>query len=116
MEDFEKYEREAYELGAEHARIAASWVDGNTSHDAIVRVVAMLDAGDPEAYDYLPREPNLSGEWADDLTPLRLVTEIAGDEIDPDPIIDAVCEAYERGVSDTFEPECERILRAAVMS
>lgn len=108
------YERQAYELGAEHARNAASWViDGNTSTDAIRRVVALLDEG-ADIDDYLPRAPNLSGEYADDLTPLRLVTEITGDSVDPDPIIDGISDAYEAGVSETFSAECERILRAAL--
>ena len=34
MLDLTKYEAEAYELGAEHARNAASWVvDGNTKRE-----------------------------------------------------------------------------------
>jgi hypothetical protein len=28
-------------------------------------MVAMLDDGDPQAYDFLPAMPDLSGEWAD---------------------------------------------------
>jgi hypothetical protein len=29
-------------------------------------------------------------------------------------VVDSLCDAYEAGVSDTFLPECERILRAAM--
>ena len=113
------HEREAYELGAEHARNAASWaVDGNTAQDAIRRVVAMFDEGDPEGFFYLPTEPNLSGEWADDLTPRRLwATIVEGDEAADDPdgdSLDALCDAYEAGVHDTFESECERVFREAL--
>lgn len=34
--------------------------------------------------------------------------------IDPDPFIDALSDAFEAGVDEHFEAECERILRAAV--
>src|SRR3954453_10754134 len=74
------HEREAYELGVQAAIAAASWVlDGNTPQDHIARMVAMLDAGDPEVYDFLPAMPDLSGEWADDPTPDSLYAEITGD-------------------------------------
>jgi hypothetical protein len=73
------HEQQAYELGAEHAHNAASWViDGNTQQEAIVRLVKMMDDGDPELFDWLPREPNLSGELADDPTPTSLYAEIVG--------------------------------------
>jgi hypothetical protein len=114
----EQYEQEAYELGVEHARNVASWIiDGNTPHEYVVRVVAMLDAGDPAIDDHLPRRPNLSGEYADDLTPGMLAAEITDlDSDDPhfDELADTLADAYERGVSETFETECERILRAAL--
>jgi hypothetical protein len=105
----------AFELGADAGRSAASWViDGNTSADHVARVVAMLEAGDPEADEYLPATPNLSGEWADDPTPLSLARDITGED-DPAPdAIDALADAFERGVAETFVPECERILRAAL--
>jgi hypothetical protein len=113
----DQYEQEAYELGVEHARNAASWViDGNTSHEAISRVVALLDEGD-DLDDYLPRRPNLSGEYADELTPGELAAEITDlDSDDPhfDELADILADAYERGVGETFEAECERILRAAL--
>jgi hypothetical protein len=116
--DIEQYEQEAYELGVEHARNAASWViDGNTSQEHIARAVAVLDEGDPALDDYLPRRPNLSGEYADELTPGELAAEITGlDSDDPhfDELADILADAYERGVDETFEAECERILRAAL--
>jgi hypothetical protein len=116
MQDYSTdHEREAYRLGVQAAEAAASWVlDGNTSQDHIARMVAMLEAGDPVAYDYLPAQPNLSGEWADAPTPLSLTTEIVGDSVDPDPIVDEIADAWEAGVFDTFQYECERILRDAL--
>jgi hypothetical protein len=114
------HEREAYELGKDAAIAAASWVvDGNTSQDHIRRMVAMLDAGDPVAYDYLPAQPNLSGEWADAPTPLSLAQDIFGTGITgtqdyPPEELNEIADAWEAGVFDTFQYECERILRDAL--
>jgi hypothetical protein len=122
------HEQQAYELGVEHARNAASWVvDGNTDHVWIGETLRMLDAGDPSMEDRLPREPNLSGEMSDDPTPTSLYAEIIGtshEDAEEDAgmayetlvgsVVDSLCDAYEAGVSDTFLPECERILRAAM--
>jgi hypothetical protein len=113
-------EHEAYELGVQHAKAAASWcVDGNTSAEHVARMVEMFDAGDPQLWDYLPVMPNLSGEYADDLTPRSLAASITGagwdgyvNGVAPD--TDALADAYEAGVSDTFESECERIIREAL--
>jgi hypothetical protein len=111
------HEREAYALGVSAALAAASWVvDGNTPPDHIRRVLAMLEDGDPMADDYLPARPNLSGEWADAPTPASLYREIIGNPGDWDPseseAASEIADAWEAGVSDTFAPECERILRA----
>jgi hypothetical protein len=117
MQSMTDHERQAYELGAEHARNAASWiVDGNTERELIPTVLEMIDNGDPAVSDYLPREPNLSGEYADDMTPSVLYREITGSDISSDrgALVDTLADAYEAGVSDTFYAECERILRAAL--
>jgi hypothetical protein len=114
-------EQQAYELGVEHAKSAASWViDGNTDREWIVETLRFLEDGDPRIEDRLPREPNLSGEYADDPTPTSLYRDVTG----RDPVEslafetehgqDALADAYEQGVSDTFFVECERILREAI--
>jgi hypothetical protein len=116
------HEREAYRLGVAAAEAAASWAaDGNTPDEHRRRVLAMLADGDPMADDYLPAMPNLSGERADALTPHSLAGEILGDESDEqgelreDPsVVDAIADAWEAGVSDTFRPACERELRAGL--
>jgi hypothetical protein len=118
------YEQTAYELGCEHARNSASWaIDGNTSQEHIARLLGMLDAGDPQVWDFLPIAPNLSGEYADDLTPNKLADDLFGHGWCPDfyapegedaARMDALCDAYEEGVTDTFGFECERILRDAL--
>lgn len=115
MPDFETdSERAAYERGCEAARAAASWIiDGNTSREHIERLARMMDDGDPALDQYLPTKPNLSGEWADDVTDHSLAVQLVG----PDyyaPQRDAVASAWEQGVSDTFSDECERIVKAAL--
>jgi hypothetical protein len=106
------HEQQAYELGQEHARNAASWIDTTRA----VVLLGLLDNGDPAVEAYLPARPNLSGEWAGDLTPTTLYEQTTGLNYNTGTveIIDALCAAYEAGVSDTFQPECERILRAAL--
>lgn len=99
---------EAQQLGATHARAAASWItDGNES-DASRRI--KLRVIEDDGADEVIRRPNLSGEYADDLTPFGLVALITG--LDPrageisDEIMPPLCDAYEQGVSDTFEDAC----------
>jgi hypothetical protein len=112
------HEREAYRLGVEAAVAAASWVlDGNMSQDHIARMVAWLDDGDPRADEFLPAMPDLSGEWADAPTPDSLYREIIGEPLlvaNDAAVRDEIADAWEAGVSDTFGPECERILRGAL--
>jgi hypothetical protein len=110
----------AREMGREAARNAASWVlDGNASAEHYQRLLTMLEEGDPAAEFYLPRRPNLSGEWAGDPTPMSVAEDAVrgyGEAVElvPD-TVDLVADAWEEGVDATFEPECERLLRAALL-
>jgi hypothetical protein len=110
----EGWQGEARARGQSDARAAASWItDGNTKHEAAVAVLQLAEDGDPALDDYLPRRPDLSGEFADDLTPASLAEEITGadaSEIDSD-LIDTLADAYEDGVSETFEDACVAELR-----
>jgi len=118
---WERWEAEGFRLGCEAASAAASWTaDGNTSSEHAARVLAMLDDGDPAADDYLPAWPDLSGEWADAPTPRSLFEDLTGLDAhaeatwQPDAyqmVLEALCEAFERGVSETFEAACEAELR-----
>lgn len=117
---------QAYTRGRDAATCAASWTcDGNTPDDHRRRMLAWLDDGDDRARDYLPREPDLSGEWSDDPSPASLYREITGrDESNPADglcfetrhgyFIDAMADAFERGVSDYFMDACVRELRAGL--
>lgn len=114
-----EHEREAYSLGCDAARSAASWVlDGNSDADHYRRLLTMLEDGDPELYEHLPAMPDLSGQWAGDPTPHSLALDIFGTGDDAhlfeNEDVEALADAWEAGVSDTFGPECERILRAAL--
>jgi len=118
---WERWEAEAFRLGQEAAQTAASWaVNGNTSAEHASRMLAMLDAGDPAADDYLPARPDLSGEWTDAPTPRSLFEDVTGLDAhaestwQPDAyqmVLEALCDAWERGVSETFEGACEAELR-----
>jgi hypothetical protein len=112
----------AYRAGVDAARAAASWCcDGNTKPEAIAGVLAMLDSGD-DITDYLPARPDLSGQWADEMNPRRLFEEITGWDAHAEGswnadaygnYVDALADAWERGVSDTFLDACESELRAS---
>ena len=113
---WERWEAEAFRLGQEAARAAASW----TADDHAARVLAMLEAGDPEAENYLPARPDLSGEWADAPTPRSLFEEVTGLDAHAEAtfnqdayqdVLGQLCEAWERGVAETFEAVCEAELR-----
>ena len=113
---------EALKLGQEAGRAAASWVtDGNTPPEHYARLVRMMDAGDPELYDFLPARPDLSGEWADAPTPRSLFEDITGLDAHAESswnydgyqtVLEELCHAWESGVDLVFEAECERLVRA----
>src|ERR1039457_1038649 len=108
----------AKQLGQDHANNAASWVcksdaiepRGKTRIDGYRRILTMMRDGDPEVYDFLPQPPNLSGEWAGELTPQSLAVQIVGSDLDniedESTLIDELSDAYEEGVSEPFESAC----------
>lgn len=110
------YLSEAKALGVKHAKNAASWcVDGNFDINERERVLMLMRDGDSEAYEYLPREPNLRGEFADDPIPLSIFRDIVGRSPDYDVeddfnLMEYLADAYEEGVSETFSLACEKEL------
>src|SRR5438874_314943 len=104
----DRWAAEAKALGVEHAQNAAAWsFDGNSDAAERARVLDMLRDGDPQAWDHLPQPPNLSGEWAGDLTPVTLAERITGEPAYGEAAGDAVemlADSYELGVSETFGP------------
>ncbi len=107
---------EARLLGVEHAEAAAGWsFDGNSDPAERARVLAMLRDGDPVADDFLPAQPNLSGEWADSLAPGELFELIVGREPASDAdgdLVERLADGYEQGVGEAFAPACELALIA----
>ena len=103
----------ARNLGRDAGEAAGSWAaDGSTDAEYALRTIQQLEDGDPEAWGYLPEIPNLSGEWADSPTPRSLADDLG---IDPESdLLEAACEAWEEGVSETFEDACIRELRNVV--
>lgn len=114
--------RGARDMGVLAAKCAASWTcDGNTSAEGIRWALKLADDGDPRLDECLPARPDLSGQWASDLTPQHLVADIIGwdtlealsDDVRTD-TMDTLANAWEDGVSDTFEDACVAELRASL--
>lgn len=113
------WELRARDAGKDAGASAATWLEPGDKENA-ARILWMMRGGDPAAVDYLPREPDLSGEMADGPTPRSVLEEIA-DETWPQleqlgtdeqlgEWLDAVSTAWEEGVSDTFALMCETAL------
>jgi hypothetical protein len=112
----------ATELGAEHGANAVSWLfDGNTDASAYVRLLVGIEDGDPEVLDQLPTA-DLSGEWADGLTPASLARECGVPDCDWSltanapafGLVEDLCNAYEAAFNEAAQHEAERIARAYV--
>lgn len=100
----------AEKLGHDAGIAAASWVfDGNTSPETYRRYAEGIEAGDPEILDSL-REPNFSGEYADDYSSSDLMFDL-GTEADETEYQDELCEAWLQEASAAFWSEVERIAR-----
>lgn len=120
----DQYESAARTLGIEAAKAAASWVtDGNVSVEHYERLARMMDDGDPALDDFLPTRPDLSGEWSGAPTPASLFEEVTGLDAHAEAswnqdayqtALEAICDAWEAGVDETFEMECERLVREAI--
>jgi hypothetical protein len=77
----------------------------NLSQGELVFILQALADGDAEVWDTLPM-PDLSGQWADSLTDLQLVTdalEVAGidDDKDAEELHAEICTAYDGAFLDT---------------
>lgn len=104
----EKLVAQARDLGAEHGKIAAGWVDFTFE---IAKTCIETDAeGDPMWDDMFPAGDPLSGEMADDLTPKKLIE----DELDivwescSAEEIDEISTAYEDAFRDAHNREVLR--------
>lgn len=107
--------KRAREAGCDAARAAASWTveAGRCDPVAIAQTLKGLEDGDPVAYDSLPPAPDLSGEWADSPTPRSLAADLGADPEDAE-LVEAIADAFEDGVLETFEAVCVAELRKYV--
>jgi hypothetical protein len=105
----------AAKLGTEHGRNAASWVtDGDTDDATYRRLFVGIEDFDPEVLDALPHA-DLSGEWADGMTPKSLAEACGYDwyedeDFDSEALCDAYETAFEQACQDAIAAECLRHL------
>lgn len=115
----DEWSHDARERGSEAARAVASWI-GPVEVNSARELLSKLEDGDPAVWDYLPARPDLSGEWADGLTPARLFEDVTGRDYwqgfafegdSHDELVDTIAQAFEEGVEETFEDACQTELR-----
>jgi hypothetical protein len=103
----------AYKLGiAEAERAARLTVSPSLHVEAAQELLDLILDGDPAVWDCLPREPDLSGEYAEDLTPNRLfalVTDVRPTEHVGE-LVETLADAYVEGVAQTFGVAVENVL------
>ena len=111
-------------LGREAGKNAAEWwqqdaLGGrNTTPSRDIaehaaKILAMYDDGDPLLCDYWPSAPDLSGEWADELTPARLYALLGVTWADDTDDME-LCQAYENAASDAMDDAVVSYLQDAV--
>lgn len=93
--------RDAKKEGARAGHAAATWFEPSD------RVIEMIEDGDPEADEYMPRRPNLSGEFAGES-----MNEILGVEADDDPDdVDEIANIWEAAAQQAYDEEINRAIR-----
>jgi hypothetical protein len=114
---------QAQSIGREHGINAASWAfDGNTKDETYREILTGIEDGDPAILDRF-REPNLSGEYADDYSIRDLQSDL-GIEIDwtrddtqeASELLEECATAYTDAASEAFWHEIERLAREHVNS
>jgi hypothetical protein len=101
------YVRQARYLGADTAMAAATWVEMDES-DA----TSILEDIDPEVLDRYP-EPNLSGGFADDPTPVSLAHDVGANDGDiafwGGDLLGPVCDAWEQGRDEVWNDALQAV-------
>lgn len=118
--------KEAEEIGVAHGENAADWFEQDAfggrctrNHkENAQRILDAIDEGDPAFWDGI-NLPNLSGEYADDMTTrdlARIVCDrcrIDHDNVPPE-VEDEISTAYENGVGTGFVDRITSLARACV--
>jgi hypothetical protein len=122
---------EAYEIGKRTGANSAEWYAQGTFNryrnkdkEMAKNILTMLDDCDPKFWVSVEL-PDLSGQYADGLTPISLYSQLCfdfkiytdfeegEDEIEIDHwLVDGFCSQYEMGVSDGFENKIVEICQA----
>lgn len=106
------YEQRAAKIGRNAGVAAASWVfDGNTTQETYKSFLAAIEGGDPLILDSV-RTPDLSGEFAGDYTPGRLLHDVNAMGKVSEERKSTIAEAWENAAGDAFWAEIERACRA----
>jgi hypothetical protein len=110
----------AEKLGKAHGINAAEWaiqdswggrVSSPQDYKAAKAFLDGAEAGDPAILDQFT-PPNLSGEWADSITPRSLIQEVIEEAINGGITLteeeeSAICDAYETAAADGYWQELE---------
>jgi hypothetical protein len=102
----------AYERGRKAAESAATWTELPAPPMTVERLIDMIEADEGDQWEYLPTRPDLSGEWSGSETSQSLADATCGRQAckDAPMLLDALCDAWERGVADAWLPACAREL------
>lgn len=98
-------ESEARRAGRAAGKAAASWFEPGDERQAR-KLLTMHEDGDPELDNYLPRRPDLSGEWAGES--MNEILDVQDDDDTDD--IDAIADAWQEAADEAFDAEIERAL------
>lgn len=110
---FQTLNARAYKLGHEHGQAAARWYWDRTDPNIedYMKVLKGIEDGDPAITDSLPHA-DLSGQWADGMTPQKLYEEVevpeaflSIEQIAGIGLLDDLCDAYESGFNIAAEAE-----------
>lgn len=110
------WELQAKKDGRIAGEAAASWLEIEDDAAACKMLLAIVE-GDPRMDEFMPRTPDLSGEYADDPTPRTVWKDITGYELDDaettdeQELVDRVCEAWLEEASSQMQAMVELRLR-----
>lgn len=98
-------ERDAEIAGKSAGRAAASWLSIDSQEQAN-DLLEMLEDGDPRLDEYLPRRPDLSGEFSGES--MNEILEVDDDD-DPDDV-QAIADIWQNAADEAYDAEINRII------
>lgn len=111
---------EARKLGGQHGSAAAGWYFDDCrdlQREDYLKVIKGIQDGDPAILDTFV-SADLSGQYADGMTPKRLFEEVGANKWQSENAGDEICETYEQAFNDVYaacvEQNCRELLRRTV--